>query len=97
LQCAVTARVTGEIVPRQQHTEHLSAASNHSTESSSSSIQVLMEKWTRSLSAKLARGSLGRLETMNVLRLFAAWFGGLFSRREDNFKALLIADLGIER
>ncbi len=25
------------------------------------------------------------------------FFGGLFGRKDDNFKALLIADLGIER
>jgi hypothetical protein len=27
----------------------------------------------------------------------AAFFRGLFGRKEDNFKSLLIADLGIER
>jgi len=27
----------------------------------------------------------------------AAFFRGLFARKEDNFKSLLIADLGIER
>ena len=34
------------------------------------------------------------------LRMFAsiaAFFRGLFARKDDNFKALLIADLGIER
>jgi hypothetical protein len=32
-----------------------------------------------------------------MFRSIAAFFRGLFSRKDDNFKALLIADLGIER
>ncbi len=32
-----------------------------------------------------------------MLNSIAAFFRGLFSRKGDNYKALLIADLGIER
>jgi hypothetical protein len=32
-----------------------------------------------------------------MLKSIAAFFRGLFVRKDDNFKALLIADLGIER
>jgi len=32
-----------------------------------------------------------------MLNSIAAFFRGLFTRKDDNFKALLIADLGIER
>jgi len=32
-----------------------------------------------------------------MLNSIAAFFRGLFVRREDDFKALLISDLGIER
>lgn len=32
-----------------------------------------------------------------MLSAIAAFFRGLFGRKEDDFKALLIADLGIER
>lgn len=32
-----------------------------------------------------------------MLKAIAHFFRGLFGRRDDNFKALLIADLGIER
>jgi hypothetical protein len=32
-----------------------------------------------------------------MLRAIAAWFGRLFGPKEDNYKALLIADLGIDR
>lgn len=32
-----------------------------------------------------------------MLNSIAAFFRGLFGRKEDNFKSLLIADLGIER
>jgi hypothetical protein len=34
---------------------------------------------------------------LSALHVIVAWFGRLFARKEDNFKALLIADLGIER
>lgn len=33
----------------------------------------------------------------SVLRSFAAFFARAFTRKGDDFKALLIADLGIER
>lgn len=39
----------------------------------------------------------GRLQGMEMLNAIAAFFRGLFVRKDDNFKALLIADLGIER
>lgn len=39
---------------------------------------------------------LERGET-KMLNSIAAFFRGLFGRKEDNFKSLLIADLGIER
>jgi hypothetical protein len=32
-----------------------------------------------------------------MLKSIAQFFRGLFGRREDDFKSLLIADLGIER
>jgi hypothetical protein len=32
-----------------------------------------------------------------MLKSIAHFFRGLFGRREDDFKSLLIADLGIER
>jgi hypothetical protein len=32
-----------------------------------------------------------------MLRSIAEFFRGLFARKDDDFKALLIADLGIER
>ena len=32
-----------------------------------------------------------------MLNSIAAFFRGLFGRKDDNYKALLIADLGIER
>lgn len=32
-----------------------------------------------------------------MLSSIAAFFRGLFGRKDDNYKALLIADLGIER
>jgi hypothetical protein len=32
-----------------------------------------------------------------MFSFIAAFFRGLFGRKEDNFKSLLIADLGIER
>jgi hypothetical protein len=32
-----------------------------------------------------------------MLNAIAAFFRGLFARRDDNYKTLLIADLGIER
>jgi len=32
-----------------------------------------------------------------MLKSIAAFFRALFGRREDDFKSLLIADLGIER
>lgn len=32
-----------------------------------------------------------------MLSAIAAFFRGLFTPKEDNFKALLISDLGIER
>jgi hypothetical protein len=32
-----------------------------------------------------------------MLNAIAAFFRGLFPRRDDNYKTLLIADLGIER
>jgi hypothetical protein len=34
---------------------------------------------------------------MSVLQSIASFFGRLFAPRNDDFKALLIADLGIER
>lgn len=34
---------------------------------------------------------------LDVLQSIGAWFGALFARKDDNYKALLIADLGIER
>lgn len=33
----------------------------------------------------------------SMLNSIAAFFRGLFGRKDDNYKALLIADLGIER
>lgn len=33
----------------------------------------------------------------HMLNSIAAFFRGLFGRKDDNYKALLIADLGIER
>jgi hypothetical protein len=32
-----------------------------------------------------------------MLNAIASFFRGLFARRDDNYKTLLIADLGIER
>ncbi len=32
-----------------------------------------------------------------MLKSIGAFFRGLFARRDDNFKALLLADLGIKR
>ena len=34
---------------------------------------------------------------MSMVRSIAAFFRRLFARKSDNFKSLLIADLGIER
>jgi hypothetical protein len=34
---------------------------------------------------------------MEMLSSIAAFFRGLFGRKDDDFKALLISDLGIER
>jgi hypothetical protein len=34
---------------------------------------------------------------MSAFRSIAAFFRGLFVRKEDDFKSLLISDLGIER
>lgn len=34
---------------------------------------------------------------MRAFRSIAAFFRGLFARKEDDFKSLLISDLGIER
>ncbi len=34
---------------------------------------------------------------MDVLKSIFAFFAGLFARKDDNFKSLLISDLGIER
>lgn len=34
---------------------------------------------------------------MNTIKSFFAFLSGLFARRNDDFKALLISDLGIER
>jgi len=34
---------------------------------------------------------------MTMLSAIAAFFRGLFVRKDDDFKALLISDLGIER
>jgi hypothetical protein len=34
---------------------------------------------------------------MRLVRSIAQFFRSLFGRREDDFKSLLIADLGIER
>lgn len=34
---------------------------------------------------------------LSAIKSFFEFLGGLFSRRDDDFKALLISDLGIER
>ena len=44
-----------------------------------------------------ARGNDDRSGETKMLNSIAAFFRGLFGRKEDNFKSLLIADLGIER
>lgn len=50
---------------------------------------------------RLAFSNIGRRhdrrQGMEMLNAIAAFFRGLFARKDDNFKALLIADLGIER
>jgi hypothetical protein len=38
-----------------------------------------------------------RREVEPMLKVIAAFFRSLFARREDDFKALLMSDLGIER
>ena len=45
---------------------------------------------------EVRRRHVGRQGLM-MLNSIAAFFRGLFARKNDNFKALLIADLGIER
>jgi hypothetical protein len=34
---------------------------------------------------------------IDAFKAVFAFFGGLFARKDDDFKALLISDLGIER
>ena len=46
--------------------------------------------------AENARGR-HREKMMSAFQFIAAFFGRLFARKSDDFKALLIADLGIER
>jgi hypothetical protein len=76
-----------------QHKDSVSAEGIHFTESISSWIQACMER--------LAVSNVGRRhdrrQGMEMLTAIAAFFRGLFARKDDNFKALLIADLGIER
>jgi hypothetical protein len=43
------------------------------------------------------RTRLGNALRLMMLKSIALFFRGLFGRKEDDFKSLLIADLGIER
>lgn len=53
-----------------------------------------MERWDR-FERRTRQGTCCR--GLRMLNAIANFFRGLFGRKADNFKDLLIADLGIER
>jgi hypothetical protein len=87
---------TRESVIAAQHLDSVSAGSIQFTESTSSWSQACMKLYALSNVEHAVGNAVDHLGS-SMLNSITAFFRGLFSRKDDNYKALLIADLGIER
>ena len=93
---ALRAFDAGKNVLCTSHCDYLPTGSIQFTESSSSYVQARRNHWTRSSVVNAQNKDAGGIP-MSALHSIAAFFRGLFGRKDDDFKTLLMSDLGIER
>ena len=85
-----------ENVLTAQHSDSVSVRGIYFAESNSSWIQACMKRMVVS-NVEHAEETQRPGGQGAMLNSIASFFRSLFGRKDDNYKALLIADLGIER